>query len=630
MNTKHVLISLLFLLIVSCSQTDENGKTDVIQQTFRLTIENTVSNSTSTVERITTVSAYVFNNGLFYKAYRNLSPNASGEISFSMPVGALLYFLSNTSGSVSLSSLEEGKTSLATFINITNAPSDIHTATHAPEFFSGKFVLTEENREETSHKIALTRSVARFDLDTSRDPKTEINRIVIENASTSTLLFAATSPASSSSKRSYEISYNPAFSGTSADVFRIYESNEPVKVTVYGTYNNIPIVVRMEQPQVERNKIYKIVIKNAGSTITGVFEILPWEDGGTVEGFPDATEKITIDKTYSVIPSDVSIVSDRNEVNIPNTGTDMTLAFRAASSIELAKIEGQTSDVSIVSDGDPTSTADGVISKFRLHVAPQGKGRLSYSVILNMRHSLQTNTYDQVHIVVAKSAYQIEEVLLGGVTWMAFNARSRDLEDQIYTVDGSSVEEMYNFNWLRTIGGIFQWGRIYMYTPWESGKNNQGGQAANIPWSADTHMPCPDGYRVPTKTELQQLLPNGQPIPGMFNYNGETIKTELLTATEGFTTPTGVKGTARYIKLTSQSTGNKLFIPLAGQKGDKSGSNNPSFGQGIFLWSNNNQGVSGGWANGVQFWPENASSGTVTTNAALQAEGYAYVRCVKK
>lgn len=95
-----------------------------------------------------------------------------------------------------------------------------------------------------------------------------------------------------------------------------------------------------------------------------------------------------------------------------------------------------------------------------------------------------SGSYDYVEIRVAPSDKQIETVEMGGSIWMAFNARSRDLEDQVYPLDGTTVEEMYRNGWVSSIGGLFQYGRKYMYTPWQgyNPSNNLGNQIADIPW----------------------------------------------------------------------------------------------------------------------------------------------------
>ena len=81
---------------------------------------------------------------------------------------------------------------------------------------------------------------------------------------------------------------------------------------------------------------------------------------------------------------------------------------------------------------------------------------------------------------------------------MAFNARSHDLEDQIYPLDGATVEDMYHKSWINTVGGLFQFGRLYMYVPWQgyNPSNNLGNQTADAPWVKDT------GYRLVTNGSL--------------------------------------------------------------------------------------------------------------------------------
>lgn len=85
---------------------------------------------------------------------------------------------------------------------------------------------------------------------------------------------------------------------------------------------------------------------------------------------------------------------------------------------------------------------------------------------------------------MAPSDKQIETVEIGGNVWMAFNARSRDLDDQIYPLDGATIEDMYRTSWINTVDGLFQSGRLYMYVPWQgyNPSNNLGNQVADTPW----------------------------------------------------------------------------------------------------------------------------------------------------
>ena len=199
-------------------------------------------------------------------------------------------------------------------------------------------------------------------------------------------------------------------------------------------------------------------------------------------------------------------------------------------------------------------------------------------------------------------------------------------------LDGATVEEMYRNGWVSSIGGLFQYGRKYMYTPWQgyNPSNNLGNQTADIPWQNDTHMPCPEGYRVPTRSELNSLLPKNQEIPGTYIAgNGEKITATLHVGEGTLTTPTGVTGTQHYVKFTSEDTGRYLIIPLAGGKGDKSTTNNPSFGKRAVLWTSERNGCPGGYA--WTYWlPFEGKETTAIAERQLQMEAFASLRCVKK
>ena len=39
------------------------------------------------------------------------------------------------------------------------------------------------------------------------------------------------------------------------------------------------------------------------------------------------------------------------------------------------------------------------------------------------------------------------------------------IRDRIYPLDGATVEDMYHKSWINTVGGLFQFGRLYMYVP---------------------------------------------------------------------------------------------------------------------------------------------------------------------
>lgn len=71
--------------------------------------------------------------------------------------------------------------------------------------------------------------------------------------------------------------------GTTADIFRCYESTTPVQMTIEVMYKGLLRTVGMTAQSVKRNHKYTIKLIGIGENIVASFEILPWEDGGVIE-----------------------------------------------------------------------------------------------------------------------------------------------------------------------------------------------------------------------------------------------------------------------------------------------------------------------------------------------------------
>lgn len=576
-------------------------------------------------EEIKETSVFQFSDGSLYKAGQ-LNPGKEGNAEIAAVSGSRLYFLTG----IALP-LGGEVTSEEEFLN-TVVGEGLHDNS-APDFMAATVELESGvvTRGGADIHVAMKRGVARIDLNTTADSKTIIKEVIVEDAPEETCPFVENKQASDKTI-TYRKEQADGFGREQKDLFRLFESRRPVHIVLRGTYEGTPIRLKVELPTVERNKVYELAVLNAGATLEGSFEIKPWEEGETVVGKPDTNRRILIDKAKSKIPEGVTVDYENNLIEVPATGaSEMTLAFVADTRIDIASTEGAGNGASVGSIS-MSEEADGIVSAFNVSVDAQGNGRLGYSVLVHLKNALLSSTYDYVEIRVAPSDHQIETVEMGGSVWMAFNARSRELDDQIYPLDGATVEDMYRTSWLNTIGGLFQSGRLYMYVPWQgyNPSNNLGNQTANTPWTSDTHMPCPEGYRVPTIAELESLLPAGQELPGTYTAgNGETITATLHQGEGELMTPTGVKGTQHYVKLASKDTERTLFIPLAGGKGDKSTSNNPSFGKRAVLWTSERNGCPGGYA--WAYWlPFEGKDTTLIKKQQLQMEAFASVRCVKK
>lgn len=620
----NILTILFGSLLFGCSKqqqdfTTPNNPHENVTKTFL------IKTTTQPQDILTNINGYAVQGGIFYKSFKDIEYREEG-FSLDVPRNAHLFLSSNIEEPMSMEALNPGQTTLTHLMAMTTDADAVHSPTQAPEFFSGVYVPNIESEQQQIHSIEMVRSTARLDFDMTRDQKIKVDRIVVSGASQTTRIFEGTAPWSSDQKVEYQCSYNPALADVATDQFRLYESNTPIQVTVYGTYNQIPTVVKVAIPQILRNHIYRIKISNAGNTINGSFNVMPWQTGDDIEANPGLSA-ITMDAQNSIFPSDIAVDYVKNIISVPDQGGEFTVAFRSETSLTVSSVEGQHADFQYTPAG-VESVEGGLITKFDVRIAPQANGKLAYTVKLNLQNDLLQNSYDQVVFNVAQSANQIPTVTLGGITWMAFNATTPRLEDQLYTLDGMTVHQAYHEHWLDYIGGLFQWGRKYKYTPWLSGATDAGSQSQNSPWVADTHMPCPDGFRVPTEMELRKLLPNRLAIPGSYDYNEELITVAIHSAQNPNVSISGVTGTARYITLTS-TTGQVMYIPLAGQKDDKSWATSPGFGASFCLWASEVATV-GGHAWVAEFSPGAAVSGNVADRKQIPAEAYAYLRCIKK
>lgn len=517
---------------------------------------------------------------------------------------------------------------------ITHAEGD----NSAPLFLSA---WTTIEAGQLACELTLKRAVARIDLD-ARDADMDITSITVDDAPAASYIFAinADEPASTATI-AYAHQFETAPTGIEKSLFMIFESAAEVHVTVNGTVSGVPISVPAVLSTVERNKVYTLRVYDKNATIKASFSVADWEDGGQISGGLDTKSGICLDQKTTILPAGVTADYTNNIVNVPGTGASgLKISVSSELRVELDSVAfvGARVELDSIKDKYVTITTDkvyntptGVISSFNLDIAPQLKGRPDYEIKLYLRKTSMATSYDYVSVRVAQSPFQIETVKLAGITWMAFNSTSPDIDDQIYLNEGMTVEDMYVNDWVGCTGGLFQFGRQYKYIPYQSynPSNDLGGQKQDIPWIHDTHMPCPEGYRVPTIEELHTLFPHNTTIPSTYTAgNGEQIRVELVRLPGDVVTPTNVNGVCRYLKFISEETGNTLILPLAGYKGDKSTAMSSNFGRDVVIWSNSNESCPGGYARAYRFL-FNWGNQCQMQDFQFQMEAFAYVRAVK-
>ena len=619
--TQKVTLPLCMLLLGACAHdTQETYLPEPAMHTLR--IKGIAAEGTDSAPDLSRVDAFLFAGGKKYKTSL-LDLAQGGDITVFGSAG--LYFFTGEEFPEQPDGISEEDFRAIAF------GKGLHDNS-APEFYAAAVDYDGKQEDGSYLLVNIRRGVARIDLDTSADGKTQISEITVEDAPEETLPFNEGGAVPSGKTVRYTRSFDPPVSGKTAGLFRIFESSRPVNISLKGSYDGVPVSLRMALPVIDRNKVYTLEVLNAGSSQGVQFTVSDWEEGDTVTGKPDISHRLKIDEAHSVIPEGVAVDFENNTVSVPASGAEgMKLAFLSETAVTLAAVDGNDADISL---GGITSGYEGdkVLSLLPLDIAPQRNGRLAYSFSLHLKKPSLAQAYDFVDVRVEQSPTQIPTVEIGGSVWMAFNARSRDLDDQVYPLDGAGVEEMYRNAWTTTVGGLFQFGRKYMYVPWQgyNPSNNLGNQKQDKPWQHDTHMPCPDGYRIPTRDELRALLPPGTTVPGTYTAgNGEQITGTLHTGEGTLSTPTGVTGTQRYLKLTSGVTGHSLILPLAGYKTDKSTAANPKFGQAITLWTDE-WGPTGGyaWIFYLEFGSNTGQTATVVEKQ-YQMEAFCSARCVK-
>ena len=627
-------ISTMMLLLGSCIQVEEvsgNDKHDAPPYAGGLKQQTVTVNGFVAVdqEQVPATTAYIFRDDVLYKQLQ-VSFDRNNTAKLSVPSLSKLYLLSGYAATV-----QEGSTSESDFMDLSIGQSSQHPNS-APYFLSAHLEIGDAS-QTGNLEIGLKRGVARIDIDASSDSKTLIERVVVENAPATAYAFKEGAYPQGGTSRMYSKDFSPAAGGRQEGLFYIYPTPHPVRITIDATYDGVPVRLYLKLPTVERNTIYTAKVLNAGATLESTFEILPWQDGSSVGGNPDLSQRIRLGAAQCVLPAGVTVDYDNGIVNVPESGANMTLAFVAASAVQMASVDGQTPDVVIRQLPDNIRTDEGVVSLFEVEVAPQGKGNLGYSVMMHMKSPLLAQSYDYVEMRVEKSKNQIETVRMADIEWMAFNTWGRDLEDQTYPSAGHDVEQMYRENWSACAGGFFQWGRLYTYIPWKgySPSNNLGGQAQDNPWIHDTHMPCPEGYRLPTIEELEALIPipvGTDRLPDDYtNGAGEPIEVTLVNNGKVPSTTNNPNHAERYIKLTNRDTGEYLILPLAGSKGDKATHSNPEFGLRMVLWANSGSPMGGhAWSYKVDYGKTTINQRGSVSKSQLQKEAFAPVRCVKK
>lgn len=365
-------------------------------------------------------------------------------------------------------------------------------------------------------------------------------------------------------------------------------------------------------------------------------DVASWTDGGSVD-VPNSPS-ISIDKENSTLPEGVDITTADNRISVSNIGGEMWLAFGAETPVEVANVINPfPGRLQIDGTGTTQAVGDKMVTRFKITVQEQKPGREGYAVQIDLKSPLQQLAYNHFTINVHPSDKLFEVVTLGGHTWMAFNSMGKGNDTQLYLEPEMTVQEMYEQQWVETLGRQFQFGTNVPYVPWKRVPGRLDGNG-NFNWNDKPNgAPCPDGYRAPTLSELQNLFPPAGSQLSLqkeltYTYNGETITAVLKQGTPATITfpESTIKGYTYYIALTSKETGNVMYIPYGGWKEINKEETDPNTLNGVHYWADDrdDRGTVGSW--GVRKGKEDMTWVVINSYRYYGIHTYLYMRCIKK
>lgn len=168
------------LLSGACSNDEPTGGKGH-QQTYSVVLKGITVAGEESSEELKDVSVFQFSDGNLYKE-EQLTPGQGGQSEISAVSGSRLYFLTGLeipAGEKAKSEEEFRNTIIGEGLHDNSAPDFMAAVV---ELESG--VVTRSNAEVN---VIMKRGVARIDLNTTADSKTQIKEVIVENAPAETL-----------------------------------------------------------------------------------------------------------------------------------------------------------------------------------------------------------------------------------------------------------------------------------------------------------------------------------------------------------------------------------------------------------------------------------------------------------
>lgn len=320
------------------------------------------------------LNGYVVLNNLLIGRHLDLKPDAANQLNIDTPEGSRIYFTLGNIEPESLSKLVVNSSTEAELLSALVSGSDNE------QYFYSTQPVTQ------SGQVDFIRTVGRLDLELSSDGATKVEGLEFEGLAQSAPLFTGKTVAAPERYNDRTEFASPLTSSTSG-VRYLYESSKPIKVTVYGSYDNKPITVSAEIPAILRNKIYTLRVNDTGASLSLSFSVRDWELGETVESSPDINHPLNLNQTHSVFPANAMPDYTTNSVSVTASGATLKLAFLSDTQVDVVGLSAVGSPL-VIGTSEVKFADRKVCTIIPVTVPVQSHGSKPYEVDIRIKSAL--------------------------------------------------------------------------------------------------------------------------------------------------------------------------------------------------------------------------------------------------
>ncbi|MGL4992991.1 MAG: hypothetical protein ACRC6R_02475 [Bacteroidales bacterium] len=397
MSKKLALLFVSSALLFSCQDQSENEGVGGRSQ-MQLSVNYDESGSAN---ELTNVSALLYQGDLLSKNYSRLQVDNEGYYVMKtqgVKADKLLFIAGDHS-------IEDSGDCLADYSSVRKlvTPKSDFSTTYPALFYTAERAISSV--ENVSLELSLRRSLARLDIRKLTYLDVVIDSCVINNLATrSYLLPGNQDPIGDMTLASQKVSgyIFEGFESSIQGVTYMYESvGVSPEVSIYARVGGVKNVLSVKLPTtIERNMRYEIGINSRGVTLFTQLDILPWEEGGSVEAKPESFDA-KIDLQNSVLSQGVRVSSTLDTVFVPaGFSGDFILSLDVP--VE-TQVKLESVDLGLLSI---ESNQEGYLeNQYQLSFRKSDMDKSLITAKLFVKSKSETQFYDR-HIIVVREAYR--------------------------------------------------------------------------------------------------------------------------------------------------------------------------------------------------------------------------------